>query len=80
MVQGYETLVESIFNAQAERKGRDAWQRPMRPACHASTFDGSVRDGSTRGVTVPDRSELPMPRLPTAEFVEYHAPQTLTKH
>ncbi|MEO8272012.1 MAG: glycosyltransferase [Aureliella sp.] len=63
MVQGYEALIENVFNAKAVLKGRSEWQRPVQ-----STSDSSVQ--------VDSRS--PTRGLPTSEPAEYHAPQTLT--
>ena len=73
MVQGYETLIESIFNSKAELKGRDAWQRPI-----GSAGNAAVNGGSARNVVVRDQSELPKPIAPTSEFAEFQSSQVLT--
>lgn len=61
MVHGYETLIESIFNAKAELKGRPTWQRPSRPTKPNATT-------TVNGTTPQASSNVPSPAPTTSEF------------
>ncbi len=50
MVQGYEMLIESIFNNKAELKGRVPWQRPAYSASGVSASDNRAREDKSASV------------------------------
>ncbi|MCA9157279.1 MAG: glycosyltransferase [Planctomycetales bacterium] len=78
MVQGYEMLIESIFNDKAQLKGRNAWQRPARSVSDASVHSASVNDRVVQGVSKQADTGGTRFGLPLSESADYHAPQALT--